>query len=80
MFTETRHFVLCAIVFSLDSNDDRDWMNNVMDYNGFSFPLEDTYGFTLVEREKDFTLGQLEMENITTAIEQSRKMLIVLSR
>ena len=72
--------MLCTYCFSLDSNDDRDWMNNVMDYDGFSFPLEVTYGFTLVERERDFTLGQLEMENITAAIEKSRKMLIVLSR
>ena len=75
------HYVSRYLYYSsLDSSEDRDWMNSVMDYHGFSFPLEDTYGFTLVERERDFTLGQLEMENITAAIEQSRRMLIVLSR
>ena len=65
---------------SLDSDEDRAWINNVMNYNGSSFPLEDKYGFRFVERERDFMPGQLEMENITTAIEQSRRMVIVLSR
>ena len=65
---------------SLDSEEDRGWIDNVMNYRGSSFPLEDKYGFRLVEQERDFMPGQLEMENITTAIEQSRRMVIVLSR
>ena len=70
-------FLYCC---SLDSDEDRGWIDNVMNYCGSSFPLEDKYGFRFVEQERDFMLGQLEMENITTAVEQSRRMIIVLSR
>ena len=66
--------------FSVDSNEDREWITNVMDYYGVTFPLEARHEFRLIERERNFRPGQFEMENITTAIEQSRRMIIVLSR
>ena len=49
-----RNVLYCS---SLDSDEDHAWIDNVMNYCGSLFPLEDKYGFRFVEQERDFMPG-----------------------
>ena len=84
------HFVFIYVGIAQDhsllcSEEDSNWVEETFNYElregkeDPTFDMEEKQGFRLLEQERDFCPGTNWMENLELGMEQSRRMIFILS-